>query len=50
MIALLLLNLGEKNPKKVTIQITFEAQKGQNTSLGELLKSYTLLIDFDYYS
>jgi hypothetical protein len=36
MIALLLLNLGEKNPKKVTIQMTFEAQKGQNPSLEEL--------------
>jgi hypothetical protein len=33
---LLLLNLGEKNPKKVTIQMTFQAPSGENPSLDEL--------------
>jgi hypothetical protein len=36
MISLLLLNLGEKNPKKVTIQITFQTPTGGNPSLEEL--------------
>ena len=36
MISLLLLNLGEKNPKKVTIQITFQTPTGGNPTLEEL--------------